>query len=514
MLSGQQRRTYRLVAPFNGRFANERRLNGQPGVSTLYAVDQVEDGGTAALQVLRFLADRPATHQRLARAVEAREQLGCDGLVPVIAAGHAPEGSWIALAGEDARTLRQVVSTEGPLSLPRALAILRPVAEALDAGHAVALVSDSLTADTVIVSGTPHVDERGQLTDLGPVWSADVRPGRLLGDPSGLAPEEIRGAPPSPAGNVYALTALLVRCLTGDAPFSAPTRAGVLSGHLSSTPPSVSRRVPDARPALDAVIASGLAKDPRDRPPSACELLDRAALMLEASAVAEEPAVESAAPPPTEVPETEAPATETPAFEVPADALPLAPLPATRWEPSPRTVRAARRVAVAVPAVALTALAVMAALHSHPVQRKPAPPTAATQRTPKNATTATLSPIGYTGRKPAPSGRVEIAEAGERRELTVSAANLPPEGTRPRQAYAVWLYNAPDDAERLGFVVPPVGASGRFESHRVLPAEAGSYHEIVISLEGSAQDVPEGPIVLRGQLPTSALKATGSSAAP
>src|SRR5262249_4900011 len=159
----------------------------------------------------------------------------------------------------------------------------------------------SLTADTVLVTGDPEADERGELTDLGPVWPADVRPGRLLGDPSGLAPEEIRGAPPSPAGNVYALTALLVRCLTGAPPFNAPTRAGVLSSHLSPPPPRTRKRGAEAAPALDAVIAAGLAKDPRDRPASAGELLDRAARAVQVSEAGPR-AVESPAPPAADTP--------------------------------------------------------------------------------------------------------------------------------------------------------------------------------------------------------------------
>ena len=144
----------------------------------------------------------------------------------MLGAGHGPEGSWIALdVPDDAPTLRQVIDAHGPLSLPRALAILGPVANALDTGHAHGLVCDSLTADAVVVIGEPGADERGLLIDLGPVWSAEVRPGRWLGDPTGLAPEEIHGAPPSPAANVYALAALFVRCLTGEPPFRAATRA-------------------------------------------------------------------------------------------------------------------------------------------------------------------------------------------------------------------------------------------------------------------------------------------------
>ena len=108
-----------------------------------------------------------------------------------------------------------MLSVRGPLSLPHSLAILRPVAAALDAGHGPMASSAIRSPPTPCTSsGERCLDESGQLIELGPAWAADVRAGRLLGDPTGLAPEEIRGDPPSPASNVYALAALLVGCLT------------------------------------------------------------------------------------------------------------------------------------------------------------------------------------------------------------------------------------------------------------------------------------------------------------
>ena len=168
-------------------------------------------------------------------------------------------------------------------------------------------------------------------------------------------------------------------------------------------------------------------------------------------------------------------------------------------------MRAMRRVAVIVPAVSLTVLAVIAALHSGPVRRTPAPTSAepaSGRLTPtSSATTATLRPIQDSGGRPMPNGHIDIAADGGRRQLTVAAANLPPERSHPRQAYAVWLFNSRRDAALLGFVVPPVGQSGRFESHRDLSAQAGRYREIVVTLESANQSRPEGPIFLRGRLP-------------
>jgi serine/threonine-protein kinase len=494
-----------------GDFAVERRLDVQPGVSALYAVGEVDVDETVMLQLLRFLAGRPAAHQALEQAVELREQLACDGLVPVIATGHVFEGSWIAFDAPDALTLREVLALEGPLSLPRSVAILRPVATALDAGRAHGLVCDALTADTVLVSGSAGLDETGRLIELGPAWPADIRPGRLLGDPSVLAPEVIRGEPPGSAANIYALTALLVHCLTGAPLFSAPTRGRVLSAHLSSPPPRLSDRAGTSE-ALDALIAIGLAKDPSERPASAGELIDRAA-----QAVGEESgdslAVGWVA---VQAPIVPAPAASEPPALVTATENP-APTPSGSggWEPPAKVTRSLRSIAVAVPALALTVLAVIAAMHSEPVTVASTPSAAGRARdrsTPPRSvarTTTGLTPVQAFKGRPAPTGHLEISSAGFRRLLTVAAEHLPPERRHPRQAYAVWLSNSRRDSALLGFVVPRVGAGGRFESHRDLPANAGRYRRVVVTLESGTESAPKGPVILRGELP--ALTATGSS---
>jgi hypothetical protein len=280
----------------------------------------------------------------------------------------------------------------------------------------------------------------------------------------------------------------------------------VLSGHLSAPPPRISERLPGAARGLDAVIASALAKDPRDRPPSAGELIDRARRASGSAAPADwlaRPAAPSA-------PESSAPLPEE-------AARPLAPTPAkTGWAPSPRALRVIRRLAVGVPAVALTALAVIAALHADPVRRTPAAQSPALRAgrpsSPRPGTVQPLTPVQDLGGGPRASGHIDVTTTGGRRQLTVVAAHLPPEGSHPRQAYAVWLFNSRRDASLLGFVVPAVGMNGGFESHRELPAQAGRYRQIAVTLESSAQPRPLGPLVLRGELPASALRESPSAA--
>jgi hypothetical protein len=70
-----------------------------------------------------------------------------------------------------------------------------------------------------------------------------------------------------------------------------------------------------------------------------------------------------------------------------------------------------------------------------------------------------------------------------------------------RNAYAVWLYNAPTHAQLLGFVNPAVGHNGRARTEGFLPPHWRHFHQLVISLETSADPGRPHHIVLVGRLP-------------
>jgi len=87
-----------------------------------------------------------------------------------------------------------------------------------------------------------------------------------------ISPEQLRGLPAEPAGNVYSLTALAVHALTGEPPFTGD-KPTVMYAHLVNPPTPVSGRRPELGPRLDAAVSAGLAKEPAARPRSATELV-------------------------------------------------------------------------------------------------------------------------------------------------------------------------------------------------------------------------------------------------
>lgn len=133
--------------------------------------------------------------------------------------------------------------------------------------------------------------------------------------------------------------------------------------------------------------------------------------------------------------------------------------------------------------------------HKKPAATKPAATTATTAST---TSTKPLAQINLTS--PSHSKAVGIAEvikAGNATGVVVVAQGL--KANTSKNAYAIWLYNSPSSAYRLGYVKPGVTSSGRLQTAGRLPANASSYKQIVVALQQGPSNKP-GTTVLRGTL--------------
>src|SRR6185437_9045539 len=160
--------------------------------------------------------------------------------------------------------------------------------------------------------------------------------GETIGTLHYMAPERFAGEDVDGRADVYSLACVLYECLTGEPPFKGKDLPALLYAQVFSDPPQASSLVEDVPRALDAVIARGMAKDPKDRFATAGAL-----------AAAAREALPGEAPPPVAEPPAQ---TWT---ESPAPTWPPAPA-ATAWPgaanpPSPAPEPSGDRFARSVP---------------------------------------------------------------------------------------------------------------------------------------------------------------------
>jgi hypothetical protein len=92
------------------------------------------------------------------------------------------------------------------------------------------------------------------------------------------------------------------------------------------------------------------------------------------------------------------------------------------------------------------------------------------------------------------SGAVVVLSEKGKRAFYIEAQNLP---ATNGFYYAIWLYNSPTNAKALSRS-PSVGPSHKLAGGSALPANAGSYHEILLTRETESRPTHPGKVVLRG----------------
>jgi serine/threonine-protein kinase len=104
--------------------------------------------------------------------------------------------------------------------------------------------------------------------------------GQVIGTASYLAPERALGRPATDASDRYSLAVAAYELLVGERPFTASHFAVQARQHVEDPPPAASERNRALPPAVDAVLARGMAKRPEERWPSAQDFAQALELAL------------------------------------------------------------------------------------------------------------------------------------------------------------------------------------------------------------------------------------------
>ncbi len=276
------------------------------GMGVVYLATEQRPHRRIALKLIApALAADPAYRERFLREVDALAALEHPNVVPIHAAGEWEDQLYLAMRYLDGPDLAQVVRARGPLPPSEVLALLAPIADALDVAHGRGIVHRDVTPSNIRLDarGIPYLTDFG-LTKRAATAGATALTMGPMGTPAYMAPEqfssEANAPAPDPAlaprADVYALGCVLVTLLSGSAPYPRDTYEAALWAHVHADPPSLAARRPGLPPAIDGVVARALAKDPAARfaSPGALIAAARAAL-IPASAASAAPTTSTAA---------------------------------------------------------------------------------------------------------------------------------------------------------------------------------------------------------------------------
>ncbi|MEO8450263.1 MAG: serine/threonine-protein kinase [Gemmatimonadota bacterium] len=98
--------------------------------------------------------------------------------------------------------------------------------------------------------------------------------GSVVGSPDYMAPEQMLGEEVDARTDIYSAGAVLFECLTGRRVFEGATVYDLLRKHLEHAPTDPREIVPEVPEPLARAVLKALAKEPKDRWPSALAFHD------------------------------------------------------------------------------------------------------------------------------------------------------------------------------------------------------------------------------------------------
>ena len=237
---------------------------GRGARTVVHRVRRAADGHDYALKVLTgVVSDREQAARAFRREAAVLACVDHPGVVGVHEVSVADGRPYLVMDLVEGETLRKALS-RGPLPEHVVLDVGIDAAEALHAAHRAGLVHRDVKPENLI----RDVDGRTRVLDLGltTVASEDLDGHGFAGTLAYSAPEQtgMLRRPVDRRADLYALGVVLFECLAGRPPFTG-VASELLRDHAAATPPDLREVVPGITPALAAVVATLLAKDPDDR---------------------------------------------------------------------------------------------------------------------------------------------------------------------------------------------------------------------------------------------------------
>lgn len=245
-------------------------------------------------------ADRLRRFQQEAKTLAA---LNHPNILVVFDVGQHERQPYLVSELLEGKTLREELES-GRLSQRKALEYALHLAQGLAAAHAAGIVHRDLKPDNIFVTkdGRIKVLDFG-LAKLKPVGlaaqhplsgnsaAADVdattiastraagagepestTPGMVLGTPSYMSPEQVRGEEADPRSDIFAFGAILHEMLSGQRAFRRETQIETMHAILRDDPPELTKTDPNLSPAIERVVRRCLEKQADRRFQSASDL--------------------------------------------------------------------------------------------------------------------------------------------------------------------------------------------------------------------------------------------------
>ncbi|MGY1499359.1 protein kinase domain-containing protein [Streptomyces sp. QTS52] len=262
-----------------------RDLLGEGGMASVHlAYDSVLDRQVAIKTLHTELGREPAFRERFRREAQAVAKLTHTNIVSVFDTGEDEVAGtmtpYIVMEYVEGQPLGSVLDADvrqfGAMPADKALRITADVLAALEISHEMGLVHRDIKPGNVMTTkrGVVKVMDFGIARAIQSGVTSMTQTGMVVGTPQYLSPEQALGRAVDARSDLYSVGIMLFQLVTGRLPFNADSPLAIAYAHVQEQPVAPSSVNSALPPAVDALVARALKKNPNERFPSAVAMRD------------------------------------------------------------------------------------------------------------------------------------------------------------------------------------------------------------------------------------------------
>ncbi|MCX5196194.1 protein kinase [Streptomyces sp. NBC_00249] len=270
-----------------------RDLLGEGGMASVYlAYDSALDRQVAIKTLHSELGREASFRERFRREAQAVAKLSHTNIVSVFDTGEGElDGAlmpYIVMEYVEGRPLGSVLDADiqqyGAMPADKALKVTADVLAALETSHEMGLVHRDIKPGNVMMTkrGVVKVMDFGIARAMQSGVTSMTQTGMVVGTPQYLSPEQALGRGVDARSDLYSVGIMLFQLLTGRIPFEADSPLAIAYAHVQEEPVAPSTVNRSITPAMDALVARALKKNPNERFPTAAAMRDEVMRVMSA----------------------------------------------------------------------------------------------------------------------------------------------------------------------------------------------------------------------------------------